>query len=80
MNDCLALWSEYVDDVNFHARVYPRLLAVAERLWSPIDIKNITYALPRIDYMGCHVMLKRGIPVSPIQPGYCNAIKYKKPW
>jgi hexosaminidase len=74
------LWSEYVDDTNFNARVYPRLLAVAERLWSPQNIKDVTTALPRIDHMGCQIMLKRGIPVPPVQPGYCNKMKYKKPW
>ena len=29
------MWAEYVDKFNFNGRVFPRLAAVAERLWGP---------------------------------------------
>ena len=36
-----ALWSEWVSPETIDSRLWPRNLAVAERLWSPQDVKDI---------------------------------------
>jgi hexosaminidase len=35
------MWSELVDENGVDARLWPRCLAVAERLWSPADTKDL---------------------------------------
>ncbi len=67
-------WGESVDDFNFDERVFPRLLAVAERLWSLQTVNvidGITY--DRMDNQRCN-MAKRGVGGGPVQPGYCAAV------
>lgn len=34
------MWSEFVNDETIDSRIWPRLAAVAERLWSPQDVKD----------------------------------------
>jgi hexosaminidase len=72
------MWSEAVDDANFDSRVFPRVLAVAERLWSPQDvtiIDSLTYA--RLNHHRCN-MVRRGVMGGPVSPGYCDAVYGKK--
>jgi len=75
------MWTEFVDASNIFALVYPRLNAVAERLWSSRQqTMSPTLALPRLHSWNCKLR-ERALPVSPAiyntndgQPwlGYCR--------
>ena len=66
------MWDEFVNSVNLTPRLWPRASAVAERLWSPKEARNIAEAKSRIQEMECR-MLQRGFPVEPINgPAFCN--------
>ncbi|MGB0935952.1 MAG: family 20 glycosylhydrolase [Colwellia sp.] len=42
------LWSEMVDENNIDLRTWPRLFAIAERLWSPQTLINANYMYERL--------------------------------
>jgi hexosaminidase len=64
------LWGERTDAGVVQQRAFPGAMAVAERLWSRMELTNATRAAPRIERQRCR-MLERGIDMSPNQPGYC---------
>ncbi|KAJ3375437.1 hypothetical protein GGF31_004555 [Allomyces arbusculus] len=76
------LWSEQVDASNVETRAFPRLLAVAERLWAHPGIDagtNVGSAIEQRDRVAqrLHVarralLLRRGIRAEPVQPGWCE--------
>jgi hexosaminidase len=35
------MWSEYVTDENIDSRIWPRTAAIAERFWSPQDVRDV---------------------------------------
>ncbi len=62
-----AMWSETVDDHTIDGRVWPRALAVAERLWSPASVKDKTDAAARMNVKRC-ALQRVGVWASPIHP------------
>jgi hexosaminidase len=59
------MWGETVDASDIEQTVWPRLGAIAERLWSPRALTNSANALPRIEAFRCHLN-KRGIAAAPV--------------
>ena len=43
------MWSEYVSPENIDSRLWPRLAAIAERLWSPQSVKNVNSMYDRME-------------------------------
>eukprot|EP00041_Stephanoeca_diplocostata_P027539 m.759499 g.759499 ORF g.759499 m.759499 type:complete len:586 (+) comp23196_c1_seq12:107-1864(+) len=64
------VWGEHIDETNWFPRVFPRALAVAERLWSHRTLNDPALAEPRLHATRCR-FLRRGIMVTPLGPGFC---------
>lgn len=65
------MWSEVVDDTNILQRIFPRVSATAEKLWSQEDAMDRIDAGRRLEEHACR-MKKRGIPTQPPNgPGFC---------
>ena len=77
-------WTEYVDSSGVVHRTFPRLSAIAERLWSDIDAtRDKEDAFPRLDKFRCD-MISRGINAEPVAvPSACGLeydLGYVAPW
>lgn len=65
------MWAEMVDDTNVVQRIFPRVCAAAEKLWSSGTLNSTSDAAPRLEEHVCR-MRKRGIPAQPpTGPGFC---------
>jgi len=68
------MWGETVDASDIEQTVWPRMAAIAERLWSPRDVTSTTAALPRIQNFRC-LLNRRGIQAAPVK----NAVARSNP-
>ncbi|XP_055372164.1 beta-hexosaminidase subunit beta-like [Condylostylus longicornis] len=65
------MWSEVVNNNNVVQRIFPRVSATAERLWSQEFIRDEIDAKRRLEEHTCRMIL-RGIPAQPpTGPGIC---------
>lgn len=49
------MWTEHVTPETFDSRVWPRTAAIAERLWSPADIRDVPDMYRRLDIISLHL-------------------------
>jgi hexosaminidase len=49
------MWSEYVTPETIDSRIWPRLAAIAERLWSPQDVTDPNSMYQRMDEVSEHL-------------------------
>lgn len=63
-----AMWSERLDGATMLAALFPRLAAVAERLWSPQNTTNTTDARARLGALRAR-LLAFGLPASAVEGG-----------
>lgn len=65
------MWAEVVDNSNIISRIFPRVSAVAEKLWSQFDVQDVTNAEKRLEEHTCRMKI-RGIDAQPPNgPGFC---------
>ena len=69
------IWGEWADSTNLEHIMWPRLGAVAERLWSPRAVASVAAAERRLQSFRCHLLLVRGIGAGGVKglhgPGSC---------
>lgn len=65
------MWAEVVNDHNIVQRIFPRVSATAEKLWSQEDVTDTNDAARRLEEHSCRMNL-RGISAQPPSgPGFC---------
>jgi hexosaminidase len=64
-------WAEHADGANVDHRVFARLGAVAERLWSSEKVRDVADAKARLMEARCRLR-RRGLRVGPLAPDHCS--------
>jgi len=64
------LWGEKITVDNLTTRAFPRLSAVAERLWSQRHVNDVHAAEPRLLAMSCE-LLERGVKITKLKDNVC---------
>lgn len=59
------MWGETVDASDLDQTIWPRMAAIAERLWSPRDLNDADAALPRLHSFRC-LLNRRGVAAAPV--------------
>jgi hexosaminidase len=49
------MWTEHVTPETFDSRVWPRTAAIAERLWSPAEVRDVADMYRRLDIVSIHL-------------------------
>jgi len=64
------LWGEQADGDSMDTLIWPRSVAVGERLWSPQSVTDVNDATLRFSEHSCRLR-QRGVRSAPLSPGYC---------
>ena len=59
------MWGETVDTSDLEQTVWPKMAAIAERLWSARSVNNTDAALPRLERFRC-LLNRRGVRAAPV--------------
>jgi hexosaminidase len=73
------MFGEGVDASNIESQVWPRVAAVAERLWSPQEVNSIDQAQPRLTRFRCEILRKRGVFAAAVVPDFCPYLYFDGP-
>eukprot|EP01129_Flabellula_baltica_P007709 TRINITY_DN3012_c0_g1_i1.p1 TRINITY_DN3012_c0_g1~~TRINITY_DN3012_c0_g1_i1.p1 ORF type:complete len:522 (+),score=64.93 TRINITY_DN3012_c0_g1_i1:38-1603(+) len=66
-----AMWTEQVDQHTIEQKIWPRALAIAERLWSDKSVADVQAAIPRLENHRDE-LIALGISPSRLQPQICT--------